>query len=302
VPPVRESTPQRAPVGAHVPAAGGLAARGLAYAAAVGAEAIQVFTSSPRAWAMTPGDPGQDAALRRHCERTGMPVFVHAPYLINLGSPDEKLAARSAAALAHALRRGRQIGARGVVVHTGSAACREAGLRQVARRLLPLLDALGSEDPDVLLEPMAGQGLTLCAGVSELAAYLDALGNHPRAQVCLDTCHVFAAGHDLTAPGGVAAMLETLGHAAGAPGPSGARVPGWPGRVKLVHANDSAAGCGSRRDRHANIGAGKIGTAPMHELLHHPALAGVPFIIETPGSKQARARDIAVLKELRDTP
>jgi deoxyribonuclease IV len=261
---------------------------GLAYAAAAGAEVIQVFAGNPRGWATAPGDPAQDAVLRE----AGLPVFVHAPYLINLGSADELTASRSVSALGHALRRGAEIGARGVVVHTGSAVggTREAALRQVASGLLPLLDKLGDGGPDVLLEPMAGQGQMLCADVSELEAYLDALERHPRAGICLDTCHVFAAGHDLTAAGGPAAMLDALVRAAG------------PGRVKLVHANDSAAGCGSRRDRHANIGAGQIGAGPFGELLHHPVLAGVPFVAETPGGLDAHTNDVATLKALRDRP
>jgi deoxyribonuclease-4 len=277
-------------IGSHVPVSGRPRAsgqsRGLAYAAAVGAEVIQVFAANPRAWAAGPGDPGQDAAFRE----AGIPVFVHAPYLINLGSADELTASRSVSSLEHSLRRAEQMGARGVVVHTGSAvgADRGTALRQVASGLVPLLDKLGDDGPDVLLEPMAGQGQTLCADVSELEAYLDVLDGHPRAGVCLDTCHAFAAGHDLTAGGGPAAMLGALVRAAG------------PGRVKLVHANDSVTGCGSRRDRHANIGAGEIGTAPFRELLHHPLLAGVPFVVETPGDQETHARDIATLKALRD--
>ncbi len=271
-------------IGAHVPVAGGLAAGGLRYAAAVGAEAIQLFVANPRSWATAPGDPGQDEALRA----AAVPIYVHASYLINLGSTDELTAARSISALDHALRRGAEIGARGVVVHTGSAvgADRDTALGQVARGLLPLLDKLGDDDPDLLLEPMAGQGQMLCADLGELAGYLDTLGWHPRACVCLDTCHVFAAGHDLTAPDGPAALVRALGDAAG--------------RIRLVHANDSATGCGSRRDRHANIGAGQIGAAPIGELLRQPALADAPFVVETPGGEQAHAADVATLKALRD--
>ena len=267
-------------IGAHVSVAGGLATGGLAYAAAVGAEALQLFVTSPRAWATPPGDPGQDAALRA----AGLPIYVHASYLINPGSTDELTASRSVSALEHALSRGAEIGARGVVVHTGSAvgADREAALGRVTDGLGPLLDKLGDEDPDLLLEPMAGQGQMLCADLGQLADYLDVLDWHPRACVCLDTCHLFAAGHDLRAPG----ALETLGDAAG--------------RVRLVHANDSAAACGSRLDRHANIGAGQLGAAPFGELLRHPALASAPFIVETPGGQQAQAADIATLKALRD--
>jgi deoxyribonuclease-4 len=182
-----------------------------------------------------------------------------------------------------------------VVVHAGSAAGwdgggplapREQALRQLADVVLPLLDKLGDDDPDLLFEPMAGQGQMLCARAGDLAGYLSAVEHHPKAGVCLDTCHLFAAGHDLTAPGGVAAMLDEVGAAAG-------RVD----RVKLVHANDSLLGCGSKRDRHETIGAGQIGLPPFRDLL--AALPEVPFVVETPGGKAGHARDIATLKGLR---
>jgi deoxyribonuclease-4 len=283
-------------IGAHATVTGGLATGALGYAAEVGAEVIQVFVSNPRGWATGPGDAGQDRALRE----SGLDVFIHAPYLINLGSGDPAVASKSADAIAHALRRGGEIGARGVVVHTGSAAGWAAGpedasadaavgqaLGQIAEIVLPLLDKLGDDDPDLLFEPMAGQGRMLCARAGDLAPYLAAVERHPKAGICLDTCHLFAAGHDLTAPGGVAAMLAELVAAAG------------PGRVGLVHANDSLLGAGSKRDRHEALGAGQIGTSPFRELLAHPELADVPFVVETPGGKAGHARDIATLKGLR---
>lgn len=280
----------RSPIGAHVPVAGGLAA-GLRYARAAGAEAIQVFVSNPRGWALAADDPGQDAVFAEHA--AGVPVFVHASYLVNLGSPGELTAQRSAESLRHSLRRGARIGARGVVVHAGSAviprargADMEAALKQVREKLMPLLDEVADRGPDVLLEPMAGQGGGLVATVDDFAAYLDALDWHPRACVCLDTCHAYAAGHDLAAPAGVDRTLAALVNAAG------------PGRLKLVHANDSKDPCGSRRDRHENIGAGHIGAEPFRDLLHHPVTAGVPFVVETPGRINAHARDIALLKKL----
>jgi deoxyribonuclease-4 len=273
-------------IGSHATVTGGLAAGGLAYAASVEAEVIQVFVSNPRGWATGPGDRDQDRALRE----SGLPVFIHAPYLINLGSGDPAVASKSADAVAYALRRGGEIGARGVVVHAGSAvgwADREQALGQLSSIVLPLLDKLGDDDPDLLFEPMAGQGQMLCAQAGDLEQYLAAVENHPRAGVCLDTCHMFAAGHDLTAVGGVAAMLDELVAAAG------------PGRVRLVHANDSLLGCGSKRDRHEALGAGQIGTEPFRELL--AALGDVPFVVETPGGKAGHARDIATLKGLRAT-
>jgi deoxyribonuclease-4 len=272
-------------IGSHATVTGGLATGGLSYAAAVGAEVIQVFVSSPRGWAAGPGDAAQDAWLRE----SGLPVFVHATYLINLGSGAAGVPGKSADAVAHALRRGAEIGARGVVVHAGSAAgwagagARERALARLGELTLPLLDKLGDDDPDLLFEPMAGQGQMLCARAGDLDGYLAAVEHHPKAGACLDTCHLFAAGHDLTADGGVAAMLAELGPAAD--------------RVRLVHANDSKLGCGSRRDLHETIGNGFIGTAPFGELL--AALPAVPFVVETPGGKAGHARDVATLKGLR---
>jgi deoxyribonuclease IV len=288
-------TPSR-PIGAHVPVTGGLAAGALRYAAETGAEAIQLFVSNPRGWALSAGDARQDAALRDHVARTGLPVFVHATYLINLGSPDPVTRRRSAASLAHSLRRGRDIGALGVVVHTGSAvrASREQGMRHVRECLLPLLDSLGDDGPDVLLEPTAGRGQMLCGAAGDLGPYLDAVDWHPRAAVCLDTCHLFAAGHDLAARGGVAGLLGTVG-----PVMERRTGPAGRSRLRLIHANDSKDGCGSHRDRHENIGAGQIGTAPFAALLRHPATRGVPFVVETPRPRAAVAADIAALKALR---
>jgi deoxyribonuclease-4 len=279
------------PIGAHVPTTGGLAGGGLRYAAAVGAESIQVFVSNPRGWALSAADARQDAALRDRADRAGIGVFVHSPYLINLGSPDPRTRDLSVGSLRHSLRRGGQIGARGVVVHTGSAVGgdRAAALRQVRECLLPLLDEISGQGPDLLLEPMAGQGHMLCSAVGDLGPYLDALDRHPRANVCLDICHVFAAGHDLAGPDGVAAMLAELASVS-------------PGRLRLIHANDSKDGCGSRKDRHENIGAGQLGAAPFGRLLRHPATAGVPFIVETPGGERGQAKDIATLRSLRDGP
>lgn len=283
-------------IGAHVPVAGGLAAGGLRYAEAIGAEAIQIFAANPRAWALPAGDRPQDAAFTAHVAATGLPVFIHAPYLINLGSPDAVVRQRSAGSLAHSLRRGREIGALGVVVHTGSAVRgdRDQGLCRVRESLLPLLDSLGDDGPDLLLEPMAGQGQMLCAAVSDLGPYLDMLDWHPRAGVCLDTCHLFAAGHDLAARAGAKSLLDEVTRLL-------AQHPGSPsGRLRLIHANDSKDECGSRRDRHENIGAGRIGTAPFAALLGHPATQGIPFIVETPGPRDAHATDITALKRLRE--
>jgi deoxyribonuclease-4 len=225
---------------------------------------------------------------------------VHAPYLINFGSDSPATRERSAESLRHSLHRAHSIGALGVVVHTGAALCgpREAALAQVREDVLPLLDELdrlGADAPWLLLEPTAGQGSSLCARMEDLAGYAEALEHHPRLGVCLDTCHAFAAGHDMAEPGGTAAMLDALVAAVGE------------GRLRLIHANDSKDVAGARKDRHENIGAGHIGADAFRELMAHPATAGVPLIIETPDGRHdpdrvegaKHARDIELLKGLR---
>jgi deoxyribonuclease IV len=271
--------------------AGGLSAAGLPYAERIGAEAVQVFVSNPRGWKPSPGDPAADETFRSACADRRMPVFVHAPYLCNFGSPTEATRERTAASVLHSVDRGRRIGARGVVFHAGSAV--DAGQRDVALKtmrelVLPILDGIGEDDPWLLVEPTAGGGQPLAATVDDLGPLFEALEHHPRLGVCLDTCHAFAAGHDLTAPGEVRRMLNRL-----------VRVVGRD-RLRLVHANDSRDPVGSGRDRHINVGAGLIGAEPFGELFRHPATRGVPVIVETPGDADAHIRDLATLRGLRD--
>jgi deoxyribonuclease-4 len=201
---------------------------------------------------------------------------------------------QSIATIAHNLARGAALGCRGVVVHAGSAVGAdryEAALRQLRERLLPVLDRLPDDGPRLLVEPTAGGGKALAATVEDLGPYLDALDGHPMVGVCFDTCHAWAAGHDLAVPGGMTATLDALVATVGA------------GRLALVHANDSLDECGSKRDRHATVGAGSIGVEAFRELLAHPAVAGVPVVVETPseldGSPFAgHKRDIDLLRSL----
>ncbi|MFI8099838.1 deoxyribonuclease IV [Streptomyces sp. NPDC086023] len=282
----------RNPVGGHVPVAGGLDRVGLTYAREMRAETVQVFVANPRGWATPTGNPAQDEAFRAACADEGIPAYVHAPYLINFGSHTPATVERSVESLRHSLRRGREIGALGVVVHTGSATGgrpREEAFAQVREHMLPLLDELThDDDPFLLLESTAGQGFSLCSRTWDFGAYFEALDAHPKLGVCLDTCHIFAAGHDLAAPGGTKETLDLLVDTVGE------------GRLKLIHANDSKEGVGAHRDRHANIGAGHIGEDAFRELFSHPATEGVPLVIETPGGKEGHAADVARLKELRE--
>jgi deoxyribonuclease-4 len=274
-------------VGSHVPVAGGLL-KGLAYADEIGAAALQVFVSNPRGWAQSAGDPGRDEEFRASSSR---PVFVHAPYLVNFGSPTDVTLRSTVESVAHSLQRAAAIGARGVVVHGGSAvagAHRDDAMRQLREHLLPVLDGLDPEGPRLLVEPTAGGGQALAATVQDLGPYFAALDDHEMLGVCLDTCHAFAAGHDLAAPGGMKRTLDALVRTVGR------------GRLQLVHANDSKDPLGSLRDRHEAIGQGRIGKDPFAELFRHPATRNVPVVVETPGDASSHRRDLELLCALRD--
>jgi len=291
----------RNPVGTHVKVGPGLVKGTLKGARELGLEAVQVFTGNPRGWALSEGRPAEDAAFREGCAESEIRVVIHAPYLVNLGSPTASTYERSVASVAHNVRRAVEIGAEGVVVHTGSYVAqpgdqsgddvpglRAAALRRLREGLLPILDTISDDSlPWLLLEPTAGQGRSLCAGVADLAPYLDTLDHHPKAGICLDTCHAFAAGEPLDEPGGTTLTVDRIIEIAG------------PGKLRLVHANDSQDPRGSMRDRHEKLGAGHIGTGAIAELLAHPATAGVPFILETPGSRDPGSDQIALVKGMR---
>ncbi|MCU1678418.1 MAG: endonuclease [Frankiales bacterium] len=283
--------PLTSAVGVHAFTAGGLVKGAFPYARELGAEAIQVFVSNPRGWATPADKPGEDDVFAASCAGAGMQVFIHAPYLVNLGSPDDVVARKSAEAVLYSLRRGRTVGARGVVFHAGSAV--RSGERAAARArsrewLLPLLDAAAEPGmPRLLVEPTAGGGESLASTVPEVSLYLESVADE-RLGLCLDTCHFFAAGHDMATGDGMRVLLDELHAVIGHD------------RLALIHANDSAEPCGSRRDRHANIGRGLIGAAPFAELFTHPLTAGVPMVVETPGKVGDHAADLACLRALRD--
>jgi deoxyribonuclease-4 len=278
-------------VGGHAPARAALK-----YLEQTHASAVQVYVSNPRGWALTDGDPKQDAAFLAGCADHDVAAFIHASLLVNVGSPTELTVERSLATLEHALRRGKAIGARGVVFHAGSAVDPDHALKafhRVREELGPLLDRAAAEGlPELLVEPSAGGGRSLASRVGDLEEYLAAVDAHPHLGVCFDTCHAWAAGHDLATPGGMTATLDALVAAVG------------PHRLRLVHANDSKDGCGSTRDRHENLGAGTIGKAAFAELVRHPAVRGVPLIVETPSppDSSGHAADIELLSGLAALP
>jgi len=243
-----------------------MAKRAIEYAKTIKAEAIQVFASNPRGWAMPETNSDADQAFIEKASELDIETYIHAPFLINLGSPTEGTYKNSLASTKYSLKRGREIKARGVVIHTGSA----------------------DQDPWLLLEPTAGQGQSLVKRLEDLNNYFEALEWHPKVGVCLDTCHVFAAGHDIKSKGGMKATIDLLVEVAGSE------------RIQLIHANDSMDVLGSLKDRHQNLGDGEIGTKPFAELLAHPAIVDAPLILETPGEEPEHGREVAMLMKMRD--
>lgn len=277
-------------LGAHVPVAGGLGKRPFAYADAIKAEVIQIFVTNPRGWARTDGDPIQDEIFRTQCEAKKITSFIHAPFLINLGSPNSNTYENSLASTAHALKRAATIGSEGVVIHTGSAVDPDhvpTAWKQIHDGMMPILNALGDDAPMLLLEPTAGQGQSLCKTLDDLTRYFEALEWHPKVGVCLDTCHVFAAGHDISKPGGMTETFDLLFSISGSE------------RLKLIHVNDSMDICGSLKDRHAPIGEGHIGSKAFAEMMRLPGLANVPMVLETPGNEPEHGREVALLASLK---
>lgn len=277
-------------LGAHTPTSGGMAKRSIGYALEIGAEAIQVFASNPRGWAMPDANVEADTAFRDKAEELDIETYVHAPFLINLGSPTTSTYENSLASTAYSLRRAREIGAQGAVIHTGSAVDAEhlpKAWKQIKKGMMPVLNKLKDDDPWLLLEPTAGQGQSLVKKLDDLLYYFEALEWHPKVGVCLDTCHVFAAGHDVAKKGG---MTETLDLLVGLVGIE---------RIQLIHANDSMDVCGALKDRHQNLGKGEIGIAAFQELLQHKIVKNAPLILETPGLEAEHGPEIALLKKMR---
>ena len=277
-------------LGAHTPTSGGMAKRSIAYAQEVKAEAIQVFASNPRGWAMPDANVEADKLFRDKALELDIETYVHAPFLINLGSPTVVTYENSVASTAYSLRRAREIGSKGAVIHTGSAVDSDfvdKAWKQIKKGMMPVLNKLTDEDPWLLLEPTAGQGQSLVKKLDDLLHYFEALEWHPKVGVCLDTCHVFAAGHDIAKKGGMTETLDLLVKLVGIE------------RIQLIHANDSMDVCGALKDRHQNLGDGEIGLKAFEELLAHPVAQNAPLILETPGMEEKHGEEIALLSKMR---
>ena len=230
------------------------------------------------------------------------PVVSHASYLINLATPDTGLLERSMAAMADELDRAEALGLLGVVLHPGSATDRDvaAGLRRIADALTDLLRERRQGTAIVLLEHTAGQGTALGATFEQLAEIIGRTKEHPRIGVCLDTCHLLAAGYDICSPEGYRTTFDQFG-----------RLVGFT-RLRLFHVNDSKRPLGSHVDRHTHIGEGCIGTEPFHRLVNDRRFCALPMLLETPKSEWKAggtisrdpwdAKNLATLRSLVEQP
>ncbi len=273
--------------GAHVSSSGGIS-NAIDRAEELGCDAVQVFTQSPRMWRPTAHAPDQLERFRARREEVGLGAVVcHALYLVNLASPDPEIHAKSVGAMRATLEAAGAIGAEGVIFHVGShmGDGLEAGIERAAPALRELLE-LTSDDLWLLLENSAGAGGTMGRSVEELGAIVDAVDRHPRLGVCLDSCHWWVSGVDVTSPASLDDALGRLDDEVGLD------------RLRCLHVNDADAELGSNRDRHASIGQGAMGPG-LGMFLAHPSFQGLPAILETPGP-DGHGPDAEELRRLRE--
>jgi len=271
--------------GAHC---GGGVKRSLDHAVEIGADALQLFVQSPRAWRFPDHDPADLAGFRERRKASGIgAAFVHALYLVNLASENPDFHEKSATTLRLTAEAASAIGADGVCFHPGShlGAGLEGSAERIAAALEPALEACSGETW-LLIENTAGAGGTIGRSVDELATIVDRLGRHPRLGLCLDSCHLYASGYDVTDRGELDRLLAEVDDRIGLE------------RLRCLHVNDSKAPLGSNRDRHDGVLAGLMGER-LGVFLGHPQLQELPAVLETGVSGRGPdAADMSALREL----
>lgn len=275
-------------LGAHVPTAGGVPlAPG--NGRTIAATAIQIFTRSQRQWKAKPMTKQESGAFRAALGDSGVKaVLSHASYLINLSSVVPDFLARSRRSLVEELRRCHALGIPSAVVHPGAhmGAGEAEGLAAIARSLDHVLRRTRSSSAIPLLEVTAGQGSCLGHRFEHVAEILARVKEPGRVAVCLDTCHLLAAGYEITTERGYERTLERFDRLVGLR------------KLKAIHLNDSRRPLGSRVDRHAPIGEGFLGLKTFARFLNDPRLAAVPMVVETPGGLEVWKKEIAMLRGL----
>jgi deoxyribonuclease-4 len=271
--------------------AGGIA-KAFERGASVGCETIQIFSRSERRWQVKPYSEADIAAFKAQQARTQIaPVVAHASYLLNLASPLDTLRAQSREALADELERCALLGIPYLVFHPGShmGSGVETGLQRIAQALNQLFETGVGQGVTVLMETTAGQGSSLGWRFEELAQIFTLVSAQDRLGICVDTCHIFAAGYDLRTPAGYEATFNSFEHLLGLE------------KIKVVHLNDSVKELGSRLDRHTHIGEGQIGLEAFRFIVNDQRFAHLPMILETPKGQdlQDLAGDLTNLAILR---
>jgi deoxyribonuclease IV len=280
--------PPEGGLGAHLSIAGGVA-QVFARGEELGCTAIQMFVKNNNRWRGTPLDDHQVEAFAREQARTAIwPVWAHNTYLVNLASPDPGVRERSVACTVDELQRCERLGLPWLVLHPGAhlGAGPARGIARVAANLLRVFERTPRVRTRVLLETTAGQGTLLGRSAQELAALLQAVDVPERMGVCLDSCHMFAAGYELRTEQGYSETMRIFDEALGLE------------QVRVIHLNDSLKPLGSRRDRHADIGLGEIGDRGFRRLMRDPRLAAVPKVLETPKENDGDRRNLARLRRL----
>jgi len=260
--------------GAHVSSAGGIH-KTLDRAAEMRAHAVQLFTQSPRMWRATNHDPANFEKFKERRAKLKIApggVLAHALYLLNLAAPDDEIYEKSRAALRNTMAVACAIDADGVVFHVGShlGAGMDVGMKRCVPALQEALE-LCTDTTWLLIEDSAGAGGTIGRSLDELVALFDACNGHERLGICLDTCHLYVSGIDITDREALDELLDQLDERIGLD------------RLRALHINDAKDPLGSNRDRHANIGEGVLGD-DLGVFLSHPKLQGLPAFLEVPGT------------------
>lgn len=291
-------------LGAHLPTSEGFEAA-LRQAQELHCNCLQIFSKSPRQWQAAPLDAAKAAAFRAAWQEAGLaPLVAHDSYLINLAAPDDTIREKSIRAMIDEVERADALGCDYLVTHCGAHLCKpakgdvvtdcgpispaeEVGLARLAASLKTVLEQTPDARVRIALENTAGQGTCLGAPFEHLAWVLEEVGSD-RLAVCIDTCHAFAAGHDIASEAGLQATLDNLDATIGLD------------RVRVIHLNDSKGERGRHLDRHDHIGQGLIGLDAMRRLVQHPRLQHLPFILETPDLETMLATNLATVRTLRE--
>lgn len=276
-------------IGAHVSTAGGLA-NAIERGEERACESIQIFHQSPRMWRPTSYGEEDFAAFREAMDSSKVEaVIIHAVYLINCASKDKELRKKSLHSLTHALRIGDGIGAKGVVLHPGAQKGEPLGpsIKRASKVIKAALD--DSDSCRLLLEQTAGHKGLLGRDFDQTSALIEGAGGGKRLGLCLDSCHMFVQGYDITDEAHLAEVLDEADEMVGID------------RLGAVHVNDAAAPLGSCRDRHANIGKGEMGKRGLSAFLSEPRFEGLPATLETPGpeKKGSSKQEVQLAKKLR---